>query len=270
MNDLRRAFEQVMKAVSVQEKVRVVIDKAIADAEKLIEALAFRADVFMGSQVPLSVESRLVAGIAESFGECNFLKGHERALGGHVPLTPGIHAAPLRMPPGHQGRSGRAADSVGVGGCESHSVPGQAVDVRRVQIARPVAAGIQRPLVIGEEDDDVRLIGRSRGGLCEQNEQNAEAKHRRLRKTIEAGDSELVESGLILSRDLDDQSVSDDNGLRGLAKLPSPRVVGSRLPTLTGLPALWAKVSERRQTGSLTLKEGTHKLPASLRRGCEG
>ena len=187
MKDLGRAFEQVVKAVPVQEKVSVVVDETVADAEELIEALALWTDVFVGSQMPFAVERRLVAGIAESFGECDFLKGHERALGGHVPLAPRIHAAPLRMPPGHQSSPRRTADGVSVGGCKSHAVSGETVDVRSVQIARPVAPGIERALIVGEEDDDIRLVGRSgdgpcKDGRCEEEEEKDEAKHRRLRE----------------------------------------------------------------------------------------
>jgi hypothetical protein len=159
MKDLGRAFEQVVKSVAVQEKVRVVVDKAVADAEELVEALTLRANVAVSSQVPLSVESGLVAGIPQGFGERNFLKCHKRAFGRHVPLAPGVHAAPLRVSPRHQSRPRRTADRVSVRGRKPHPDFCQAVNVRRVQIGRPVTPGIKRALVVGEEDDDVGLVG---------------------------------------------------------------------------------------------------------------
>ena len=218
MKDLGRAFEQVVKSVPVQEKVSVVVDEAVADAEKLIEALALRADVFVSSQMPFAIKGRFVAGVAESLGERDFLKGHERALGGHVPLAPGIHAAPLRMPPGHQSCPGWTTDSVSVGGCESHTVSGQTVDVSSVQIARPIAPGIDRALIVGEEDDDIGLVGRSGDGRCKEEGEKKEAKHRRLR---EVGTSLVIYCHGFLPSEL---SVSDDNGLHETSQnCPHPR-----------------------------------------------
>ena len=299
MKDLGRALEQIVKTVAVKEEVRVVVDETVADAKELIEALALRADVLVGSQVPLAVESGLVAGFSQSLCQSDFFEGHECALGSHVPLAPGIYATPLRMPPGHQCRPRRAADRVSVRCLKPHPVHCQAVYVRRVQISRPVTPGIERSLVIGKQDDNVGFIGApDDGGRSQENQQRCEAKHREFpfEVVVFTGDapsrsekgtgpgppqfcSKMLDAAHLTEAQFQTRQSNRTSATAhpititcpsGPAKATSRGRTIHVLPVSTDLPASGTKVSERRQTGSLTLKPGTHKLLASPHQGCEG
>ena len=76
-----------------------------------------------------------------------------------------MDAASLRMAAGHERCASRAADGVRVGLGETDASGGELIDVRRDQVGRSVAVGVEGPLIVGKEDDDVWLIGRvGKGG----------------------------------------------------------------------------------------------------------
>ena len=66
-------------------------------------------------------------------------------------------AAALRVSPGQKCSARRAADGMGIGLREADAISCDPVDVRGVEVGRSVTVGVERPLVVGVEDDDVGL-----------------------------------------------------------------------------------------------------------------
>ena len=74
--------------------------------------------------------------------------------------------------------AGRRADRAGrVRGREPRALLGERVEVRRVVVLAAVAAQVVDAEVVGEDEDDVRPVGRRDGGRGEQDQKYAEAVH---------------------------------------------------------------------------------------------
>ena len=53
----------------------------------------------------------------------------------------------------------RTAHGVGIGLSEANTIGSNTVDMGRVQIGRSVATSIERALIVGIENDNIRLVG---------------------------------------------------------------------------------------------------------------
>jgi len=78
-----------------------------------------------------------------------------------------VHVRPLRVAARHQHRTRRAANSVRIRLRETHTGFSQLIHGWRVQILRAITIGIERPLIVREEDHNVGFpaLGVGRGGI---------------------------------------------------------------------------------------------------------
>ena len=138
-------------------------------AEPRVEALAHGQQLGRIAEVPFANHHRGVADALEDLGDRD-LVGIEAEIGIGRGVARVVHAR--RIATGHQLRARGAAERRGVETREPNPLGREAVDVRRLNGGRTVAAEIAVALVVGEDDDDVGL-GRCGGG--EGNAENDEA-----------------------------------------------------------------------------------------------
>ena len=150
-----------MKPTAMQEIVVVVVNEAVADAKELIEALFLWPKIPMGAKVPFSVERGAITGRLQCLGQRHLPKSHVDTVRSiQVALRPVMDPTPLRMPPRHQRRSRRATHRVRIRLSEPHSRGRKSVDIGRSEVGGAIAIGINRPLVVGQNDEDVRPLHR--------------------------------------------------------------------------------------------------------------
>ena len=129
----------------------------------------------VGAEVPLAAEAAGVAGVAEDLPEGGELAQRVVRLRSHhiARVEERVHAVLRGEEPGQQGRArGRAHGVAGEGAGEANAFAGEAVDVRRADVWVAVAAEGPRPLVVGQNQDEVgRAGGARRGGGEERREQ---------------------------------------------------------------------------------------------------
>ena len=148
-------LEQVGPAGAVG--VLVVVDVAALEAEEEVVAVRVGAVLGLVAEVPLAEERRGVAGVLQQL--------RQRAAGGGQPLFRGggdaaerrLDREALLIAPGDESGPGRAAHrAVGVEVGQLHAVSRQAVDVRRLDVLRPVAADVGVADVVGDDEHHVR------------------------------------------------------------------------------------------------------------------
>ena len=128
----------------------------------------------MMAEVPLAEDRRRVSALFDKVGD---------RLLARAESDPGVGAQrsddtdTLGIASCHEGGPRRAANRLGgveIG--ESHTVGGEAVDVRRFDVFRSVTAEVSIPLVIGEDEDDVRRARSSAGPEANRSEQSGSEK----------------------------------------------------------------------------------------------
>ena len=147
--------------------VLVVVDVAALEAEEEVVAVRVGAVLLLVAEMPLAEERRGVAGVLQQL--------RQRVAGSRQSLFRGrgdaaegrLDRGALLVPTGHEPGTRRAADrAVGIEVGELHPVLCQAVDVRRLDVLRPVAADVGLADVVGDDEHDVgpRRGGRRLGG----------------------------------------------------------------------------------------------------------
>lgn len=144
----------------VPEKWRIeTVGLALVEVtEELIESLSIRDRFRLSTQPksPFAEKSRAVARFLEDlgYGDIVLVQSFAVAL---VGIT--AHARVTRMKPLHETRSRRRADRVsGVGIAEAHSFARDPIDVRSLNLFLTVTTQITPTQVIGQDEDDVRLM----------------------------------------------------------------------------------------------------------------
>ena len=130
-----------------------VVDLADEVAVEVIEAPVLWP-VFLVSmaQVPLAHHRGLVARLLQRLRQGAFIGG--QAVGVVGEDHQGLEAIAHRVATRHQGSARRRADGHAVEGLHPHAFPGQLVDVRRLDVAAPVAEiGIAE--VVGHDENNV-------------------------------------------------------------------------------------------------------------------
>ena len=125
-----------------------------------VEAVGDGHGVVGLAEVPLAGEEGRVAGLLEDGGERPFLLGQAAPLAGE---RDGRHAAPVGDAAGDQGGPARGAARLAVERPELHALAGHPVEVRgghAAALAAAVGAEVPPAGVIGDEEDDVRLLRR--------------------------------------------------------------------------------------------------------------
>ena len=117
-------------------------------------------DRFPVGDIPLADARGLVTGRADQFGPGGFLPGHAPAL------------AELRVTPGEQGGTRRAAHGLGVEGSVACAFLRQLIQARGLVLDIPVAGKVGITLIVGEDDHDIRfeLFGAYRSARAQQDE----------------------------------------------------------------------------------------------------
>src|SRR5690606_9605395 len=134
-----------------------IVDRAVVMTEELGEAAPQRVVFHIGmSEMPLAEDAAVfVSGSGQAVSE-RFFSRIEPALAprridcSHRPVADGVTA-------GHQPRAGGRADRVNVKAFELDAFGGELVDVRRPYFAA-VEADVVKTEIVGEQDDDVRLV----------------------------------------------------------------------------------------------------------------
>ena len=119
-----------MKSTAMQEIVVVVVNKAVANAKELVEALFLWPKIPMSPKVPFSEERGSITCRLQCLSQRHFLKRHVDTVRPiHVALRPVMDTTPLRMPSRHQRRPRRATNRVSIRLSESHSSGCKSVDI---------------------------------------------------------------------------------------------------------------------------------------------
>lgn len=108
----------------------------------------------------------LEANLAGESGEVTRLPQQDRIRPIHKPplqiAMPEIAAVPILIQPGHQAASASHADRGGVVMIgETHTIARQPVDIRRLNLRIAIAPHGPRRLVVGQQEDNVRLLRRA-------------------------------------------------------------------------------------------------------------
>ncbi|OHB72155.1 MAG: hypothetical protein A2V70_20800 [Planctomycetes bacterium RBG_13_63_9] len=110
------------------------------------------------AQTPFADDARGVAGLLEQLGHGHVLRPQRH---------PGV-AADQRVTgvqPRHQAASrGRTDRAAGIAVRKPHTLLGHAIEVRRPDHLLAVAAEVAIAEIVGQDEDDVRRIGRRGGG----------------------------------------------------------------------------------------------------------
>jgi len=136
--------------------MRVIIDASGQEAEPVIEPVGIGAARLVNSQMPLAGHIGPVPLLFQGFGH----GGHvlRQSGGGAVSGQNGPDSGPGRIPSGQQRRPGRTAHrAVRIEVAEATPAGGQPVEIRSAEIGRPHARQIPIPLVVGDEDHEIRL-----------------------------------------------------------------------------------------------------------------
>ena len=172
--------------LSLHHALRVLHRRVIIDALSWQHLPEVETDG-VADEVPLADDGGLVAGLLKELRE-----GDLRAVEDGIRVV--IESVQVRILAGEDNRATRTADGVGhQGAIETHAFIGEAIDVRGlVQLAR-VAVGADGliGMVIGEDEHDVRLLGRSgRQKAADQTEKECQESHGVM--TINGGESVSV------------------------------------------------------------------------------
>ena len=123
--------------------------------EYLVKAAPIRLILRLIAQMPFAEDARGVAGVAEHLGNGRCLQAHPLAL------EDGVGDAVLELVfAGQQRAARRRAGRADVKIGEAHAFVVKAVQVRRLQHGIAVAGEIAITLVIAEDEDDIRRLGR--------------------------------------------------------------------------------------------------------------
>jgi len=174
---------------------RQVGPRAAEETVVVIEAAFVRAQAFLESDVPFANHAGGVAERLEFLGERRFGAWQAKVLR-REPFRAGVvlEAVAMLVAPAHQTRARRRADGVrrvAVG--EPHAADGDAVNLRRRDVLAAVHANAGVAKVVGQEDDDVRLLlrGERRREQAERREDDEDVLHG-LGSTLTRVDCELL------------------------------------------------------------------------------
>jgi hypothetical protein len=149
-------------ALHVKDRILVMVaagrvgglaDAAALEGERPFEALVLRPQRRVVPQVPLPEDARPVRGL-EGFGERPFVPVHEGAADKRID-----HAGAVVPAAGQEAGPRGGADGGDVVALDLDRFPGKSIQTRGLQIPGSVAAEVRHPLVVGEDDEDVRRRG---------------------------------------------------------------------------------------------------------------
>ena len=152
------SFRRRADAIVLELWIEVVREKAAAEAEELIEALAARGRGMIGAVVPFAEATGGIACGLQRLGQRHFIAMHHFEAVRRVD-----HMQPRMMPPGEQRRTRRRADGADVEILEFDALCSQPVERRRGEFRIAMATQIAPAHVIGEDEEDVGLL---RLGWC--------------------------------------------------------------------------------------------------------
>ena len=176
------AFIRLRLAVVLEYRIPVAVagrSRRLADAaapmhQGLVEPLVHRAQRVVVPEVPLAEDSRDVPVGRKQLGERLGLRRHQRAteIGVH-------HAGPVAVPPRQERCARRSAFGLDVELGELGALGGHAVERGCADMGIAVKADLRPALVVGHDQDDVRLAGqrldrrkaaaRNQQGKCDKN-----------------------------------------------------------------------------------------------------
>ena len=151
------AFAADEPAVVLQDRAEVVAPVAGAEAVILLEAAGVRVIRILHAVVPLPERGGRIPGCPERVADGLLVQIE--------PLAPGrraVNPATRMVAPGEELGPRRRADRADIEPVEQRPVPGQRIDVRRLQVHVAVNAQIPPALVVGQNNHNIRpAIGRT-------------------------------------------------------------------------------------------------------------
>ena len=155
--------EVVLVGSTPVEEVGIIIDAPDKVSEGIIEALAVGNGFLVMTEMPLANVRRGVTRLLKFLGDRNLARRHPHRVESHI----AIQSTMLGRPPRQEAHARRRAHrSRRIKLRKPHSPLRQPIHVRRDQILRPIAIHVDGPLVISQDDNDVRL-SRNQGN-CQQ------------------------------------------------------------------------------------------------------
>src|SRR5262245_4985580 len=161
--DLRLEESGAALGPAVRHAVHVV---HVRQAEERVEPVLHWEVFGEVAQVPFADAGGGIPAQLEDVGECD-LRGRQSAGGVREEDPAGIraHAGADRQPAGEKGRPARGADGRGrVEAGELEPLGGHPVQVRGANGRVAITAEVSIPQIVGEDDDEVRLLGRGGRG----------------------------------------------------------------------------------------------------------
>ena len=155
--------EVVLVGSTPVEEVGIIIDAPDKVSEGIIEALAVGNGFLVMTEMPLANVRRGVTRLLKFLGDRNLARRHPHRVESHIAIQSTMLGRPPRQE-AHARRRAHRSRRIKLG--KPHSPLRQPIHVRRDQILRPIAIHIDCALIVGEDNDHIRLPCHQ--GSCQQ------------------------------------------------------------------------------------------------------
>ena len=153
--DGHRVLEEVALAVS-SPRVGVEIDEAAQEAEKVVESVRVRAELWFVAQVPLPDESRSVAVVLQQLGQRVARRGKSLfERGPHAAERP-LEPYALLVSSGDEGGTSWRAKGSRIEVRQLYAILREAIDVWRPDIRGSIAADVAVADIVRNNQNDIR------------------------------------------------------------------------------------------------------------------